>query len=384
MLEAQKHLFDLPEEVTYLNIAAQSPSFKSVTKAGIEGLTQKSLPYTITGDDYFEPVKQLKQRFAALIGASEWQRVANIPSVSYGIATIAKNITLKKGDEILLIEGQFPSNYYSWKRLADKHEASIITIGSPEASENRVEQWNQKILEAITDNTAVVAMGNIHWSNGALFHLKAIRKKTKQHNALLIIDGSQTIGAFPFSVTEIDPDAIVCAGYKWLFGPYGCAYAYYGSYFDNGTPIEENWINRLDSTNFARLTNYQEAYEPLANRYCAGQGASFIYIKMQIAALKQVLQWEANEVQEYCKAISKETVLKLQEKGCEIDNPNSRTHHLFGVKIPETADLNGIKTAFKQNDIFVSYRGNYIRLSCHLFNTEADFDKLYNHLSPHL
>ncbi|AUC81694.1 aminotransferase class V-fold PLP-dependent enzyme [Lacinutrix sp. Bg11-31] len=367
-LQHQKHLFDIPEDITYLNTAAQSPAFKSIYEAGLEGLKQKNRPYTITGKDYFEPVTELKKLFAKLVDVNDYNRIATMPSVSYGIATVANNITLNKGDEIIVIGEQFPSNYYSWKNLADKYNATIKTI-----SPIKGEEWSTSVLNAITNKTAVVAMGNIHWSNGSLFDLKAISKKTKQHKALLIIDGSQSVGALPFSVKEIQPDALICAGYKWLFGPYGCAYAYFGEHFDNGTPLEENWANRLDSDNFADLTNYQPEYKPLASRYQVGESGNFIYVKMQIAALKQIIEWTPKAIQEYCKTISAEAVKELKILGCKIEDDNYRTHHLFGIKLPEGLDINVLKQVLKEQNIFVSFRGNYIRVSCHLFNTAHDF-----------
>ncbi|MCB0398693.1 MAG: aminotransferase class V-fold PLP-dependent enzyme [Winogradskyella sp.] len=377
-----KELFDLPNDITYLNIAAQSPIFNSIYEAGIEGLQQKLHPHTIGISDYFEPVKELKLQFAKLIGASDYNRIANIPSVSYGMASVANNIRLDKGSEIIVVDEQFPSNIYSWHRLAERCNAKIVTISAPDTKINRVQKWNEEILNAINENTGLVAMGHIHWSNGALFNLKAIRKKTKENNALLVIDGSQTIGAFPFSVSEIEPDALICAGYKWLFGPYGCAYGYYGSYFDNGIPIEENWSNRFNSENFAGLTAYETGYKPLANRYAAGEGGSFIYVKMQNAALKGVLQWQPEQIQEHCKRISEETISKLREKGCYIDDDNQRTHHLFGIKLPEGKNIELIKSALNQHKIYVSYRGDYIRISSHIYNTKDEFDKFYDVISP--
>ena len=378
-LQNQKHLFDIPEDITYLNIASQSPAFKSIYEAGLEGLKQKNRPHTITGSDYFEPVVELKKLFAELVDVKDYNRIATIPSVSYGIATVANNIVLKEGDEILVIEEQFPSNVYSWQKLAKKHNATIKT-----ANQSEEKKWNTSILNAITDKTAVVAMGNIHWSNGNLFDLKAISKKTKEHNALLIIDGSQSVGALPFSVNEIQPDALICAGYKWLFGPYGCAYAYYGEYFDNGNPIEENWANRLNSTNFAGLTSYESQYEPLANRYQVGESGNFIYVKMQIAALKQIIEWTPKAIQEYCKDISAEAVKELRKLGCKIEDDDKRTHHLFGIKLPENIDINTLKQDLASNNIYVSFRGKYIRVSCHLFNTPKDLNALINSLIKHI
>lgn len=383
-LQNQKHLFDLPEDITYLNIASQSPAFKSIYEAGLDGLKEKSRPYKIVGASYFEPVIEFKKLFAQLIEEDDYNRIAALPSVSYGMATVTNNIVLKENDEILVVDEQFPSNYYSWQKLAKKYNAKIITVSAQNTDVNNVKSWNQHILEAITEKTAVVAMGNIHWSNGSLFNLKAISKKAKQHQSLLIIDGSQSIGALPFSVKDIQPDAVICAGYKWLFGPYGCAYGYFGKHFDNGNPIEENWSNRLNSENFAGLTNYQPEYKPFANRYSSGESASFIYAKMQIAALKQVIAWTPKAIQEYCKNISAEAVKELKTLGCKIEDDNYRTHHLFGIKLPETLNVDALKKDLFSKNIFVSFRGNYIRISCHLFNTSEDFKPLISCLSSHL
>ena len=377
-MQHQKHLFTIPDDITYLNIASQSPSFIAVEQAGISGVLEKSHPYKITTESYFEPVKALKKLFATLIEVNDYNRIANIPSASYGMATVANNVVLQKDDEILLVESQFPSNYYIWEKLAQKFEAKLKIIEMPKITENRGKNWNTAIVNAISEKTALVAIGNIHWANGTLFDLKNIRKKTKEHHSLLIIDGSQSIGAFPFSVKEIQPDALICAGYKWLFGPYGSGYAYFGKYFDNGKPLEENWTNRLDSENMSALTSYQPKYKPLANRYSVGEHANFIHIKMQIAALKQVIEWTPEAIQEYCKAITVDAVKKLKALGCFIEDDDFRTHHLFGVELPKNLDIDLLKSKLTNHKIFISFRGNYIRLSCHVYNTKADFQKLIN------
>jgi selenocysteine lyase/cysteine desulfurase len=140
-LKNQKHQFDIPDDITYLNIAAQSPAFKSIYEAGLEGLKQKSRPYKIQGSDYFEPVTELKKLFAKLIDADDYNSIASLPSVSYGMATIANNIVLNEGDEILVIDEQFPSNMYSWQKLAKTYNAKIVVIEAPETTE----QWNQNV-----------------------------------------------------------------------------------------------------------------------------------------------------------------------------------------------------------------------------------------------
>ncbi|CAM1340331.1 aminotransferase class V-fold PLP-dependent enzyme [Tenacibaculum amylolyticum] len=375
-LQHQKQLFTLPENITYLNIASLSPSFKSIEEAGIKAVKEKSTPHLIPSTNFFEPVIELKKLFTKLIHADNYNRIANIPSVSYGLATVANNTQLKEGDEILLVEGQFPSNYYVWDTLAKKYNAVIKIAEQPENKIGKGKLWNETILNSISDKTAVIALGNIHWANGTIFDLKAIRKKATLHNALLIIDGSQSVGALPFSIKEIQPDALICAGYKWLFGPYGCGYAYFGSKFDNGTPIEENWSNRLNSEDFSRLTNYQSQYKPLANRYSVGEHGSFIYVQMQIAAIKQLLQWNPEDIQNYCLSITASSIERLRNAGCFIEENTYRAKHLFGVEIPKSVNLQSLKDKLSKENIFVSFRGNYIRISCHLYNTENEIIKL--------
>ena len=171
-------------------------------------------------------------------------------------------------------------------------------------------------------------------------------------------------------------DALVCTGYKWLFGPYGCAYAYYGDYFYEGKPIEQYWSIRLGSEYLANLTQYQSEYKPLAQRYAPGESASFIFLKMQAAALKEILNINAQNLQDYCHSISKNALEKFKELGFYSDARELRAKHLFGIKIPKSVDLERLKHLLKTANITVAFRGDYIRVSCHLFNTKAHFKKL--------
>ena len=375
-IDDQNRKFEIPEDVIYLNTAYMSPLLKDVAQEGKAAIDQKSRPYTIVSNDFFEPVTQLKELFAQLIGCDEAQRICMISSASYGIATVVNNISLNKGDEILVLEDQFPSNVYSWQRLAQDSGAELKIIAKPRSTRETGKVWNEKIIDSITERTAVVSMSHTHWADGTLFDLKAIRQKTNKHNALLIIDGTQSIGAFPFSVSEIKPDALICSGYKWLLGPYSSGLAYFGPYFDRGIPIEENWANRLNSENFAGLTKYEEQYKPFANRYNVGEQANFIAVPMLISAIRQLLDWTPEAIQEYCKSISEDALEVLSSIDCVIESPEYRGHHLFGIKLPKTISLIRLQEEFKKRNIYVSVRGDYVRVSLHLFNTKQDIQSL--------
>ena len=144
--------------------------------------------------------------------------------------------------------------------MADETSATIKIIAPPKEVSNKGLIWNKNIIDAIDENTIAVSVGNVHWADGTLFDLKRIRNKATENNALLVIDGTQSVGALPFDIQEIQPDVLICAAYKWLLGSYSFGVAYFGEKFDNGTPIEENWINRLNSHQFENLVNYQPEY----------------------------------------------------------------------------------------------------------------------------
>jgi len=124
----------------------------------------------------------------------------------------------------------------------------------------------------------------VHWTDGTRFDLVAIGRAARRVGAAFVVDGTQSVGALPFDVREIQPDALVCAGYKWLLGPYAMGAAYFGPRYDAGDPIEENWITRRGSDDFQRLVAYQDEYAPGAIRYDVGERSNFILLPMFIAA----------------------------------------------------------------------------------------------------
>jgi len=291
-LSCQKDLFDIPEEVSYLNCAYQGPLMKHIEQVGFDAISKRTKPYQYTVEDFFKPVEALQKAFSKLVGCADFERIAVIPSVSYGIANVVKNIRLKDKKSIVLLGEQFPSNFYPWQRLAEEQDGQLKIVEAPKDNENRAKIWNERLLEAIDEDTAVVALGSIHWADGSLIDLQSVRDKSTKYGALMIVDGTQSVGAMPINVDQLKPDALICAGYKWLLGPYGTALAYYGPAFDDGKPIEENWINRLKSEDFQALVIYNDQYKPKAARYSVGQNSNFFHVPMLLMAIEQILEWQ--------------------------------------------------------------------------------------------
>lgn len=376
MIRNQRAKFSLPKNTTYLNCAYMSPLLKKVEQTGIKAMAEKRNPALISATDFFTNTEILRKEFARLIKANDPKRIVVIPSVSYGIANVVNNLKVDASESIIVAAEQFPSNYYPWQRLSMDTGCKIKAIQPPTEFLQRGKRWNEMILEGIDRKTRVVAIGNVHWADGTLFDLQAIRTRTKEVGALLVIDGTQSVGALPFDVNLVQPDALVCAGYKWLMGPYAIGLAYYGEYFNDGKPVEESWINRIDSEDFTGLVNYQSKYQPGALRYEVGEHSNFILVPMLLEAIRQINEWQPENIQQYCAKITRQPIQQLRESGFWIEDERYRGHHLFGIRIPKTLQVDTIKSLLKKNKISVSFRGDSIRVAPHLYNTEDELLKL--------
>ncbi|MYD71771.1 MAG: aminotransferase class V-fold PLP-dependent enzyme [Acidobacteria bacterium] len=371
-----RSLFSLPPESHYLNCAFMAPASKRVAAAGRQALERIEAPARLGIADFFEPSSRVRQLFAQIIGASDPDRVAIIPSVSYAMATIARNTPLAPGQTVVVVEEQFPSVVYTWRRACSEAGATLRTVAAPETAGSRAEAWNTALLDAIDERTAVVAIPELHWTDGARFDLAAVGARARAVGARLVIDGTQSVGALPLDVGRIRPDAVACAGYKWLTGPYSVGAAWYGPAFDGGTPIEENWITRPDSDHFNELVNYRDDYRPDAIRYDVGERSNFVLLPMFEAALEQVRDWKPETVAAHTRALTDRVVPRLRELGCRIEDERWRAGHLLGVRLPAGTDIPQLGHSLAERNVSVSLRGGAIRIAPHLYNDAADLDVL--------
>lgn len=371
----QRERFSLPDGCHYLNCAYMSPLSRRVQEAGIAGVRRKAVPAEIRSEDFFTDCEQVRRLFAALVGATDPNRVAIIPAVSYGLATVARNTPVSRGQNVVTVHHQFPSNVHVWRR-ACAEGADLRVIAPPTAGRDRVQRWNDAILDAIDRDTAIVALGPLHWTDGTRIDLSRIGDRAREVDAAFVVDGTQAVGAEPFDVEEIRPDALVCAAYKWLTGPYSIGAAYFGPRYDEGVPLEETWQGRVGSEDFAGLVDQSDAYRPGAVRYDVGETANFVLVPMFIAALEQLLEWGVANLQGYVRALTRELFEggTLERLGVEVAGPHGE--HLFGLRLPEDSDVKRVQAGLRERDVFVSVRGSVIRVSPHVYNDAEDIDAL--------
>jgi selenocysteine lyase/cysteine desulfurase len=377
ILENQRELFEIPEGVAYLNCAYMSPQLRSAREVGERAVARKSRPWEITPDDFFEDVEKSRALFARLVGA-EADGVALIPSVSYGIAVAAANVKVESGEDILILEDQFPSNVYSWRELAARKEAKVVTVPRPPDHD-----WTSAVLGHLGENTAVVAVPNCHWTDGSLLELRRIGGRAREVGAALVVDGIQSLGAHPFDVAEVGPDFLVASAYKWLLGPYGVGFLYVGEDYREGAPIEHNWINRRGSENFSGLVGYEDAFQPGARRYDVGERSNFVLLPMATEALRQILDWGVENVSETVGTLTDAIEEEAKKRGIEAIPAQRRARHMVGLKLGSHAPQD-LAARLAREGVFVSVRGESVRLSPHLYNTAEEVDRLFAALAEAL
>lgn len=379
----QKHLFELPDDIHYLNGAYMSPNLISVRAAGTAAVQRKSNPLTIKESDFFEPAEELKTLFGQLINASALQ-IAIIPSASYGLMSAISNVPCGKGQHALVVSEEFPSDYLALQRWCSKNEAELKILSPPKEREGRTVKWTQQIVEAINDDTALLVMSSIHWMDGTLFDLEVIGSRCKETDTIFIVDGTQSVGALPIDVKKFNIHSLVCAGYKWLMGPYSLGLAYYSERFNDGKPIEESWMNRGDASDFSTLTKYPEEYSPGAGRYNVGEFSNFITLPMLKVAIEQILAWKPENIQQYCKELMQPLFTCLQVNDIPTEKPENIASHLVGVYLPERVNMEALMSELKLNKIYVSARGRSVRVSPHVYNTKYDVEAFLGIFQKHL
>jgi selenocysteine lyase/cysteine desulfurase len=380
MSDSKRHLFSLPEGEHYLNCAYLGPLGKPVEEAAIQALIRRRDPTQIRAEDFFNDADRARELFARLIHAPDPSRVALIPSASYGIATVVKNTELRAEQNVVIAQAQFPSNVYGWRRLCADTGAELRTVQPPHGSPRRGEEWSARLLEAIDGGTALVALDSVHWADGTFFDLERIGERAREVGAMLVIDGSQSVGALPFDVGKVRPDALVCVSYKHLLGPYALSTMWLGPRFDGGRPLEETWLGRSGSEDFSGLVDYQNEYQPGAVRYDMGERSAFVLMQMLIAALEMIQSWGPEFVQRYCRGLMADAVEEARGMGYVVEDEAWRGWHMFGLRLPESVDPARLAGLLRERRVAVSVRGDAVRVAPNVYNEPADVDALMDAL----
>lgn len=371
VLPVQRHLFDMPDDVAFLNCAYMSPLPKASVLAGERGLRRKLNPWTLAPSDFFTGSEAVRALFAQLINAHA-DDIAFTPAVSYGMAQAAANIPLKATQTIVTLAEQFPSNVYPWMDLAQRTGARFVTVPRPADDD-----WTAALLATIDPSTGVVAVPNCHWTDGGLIDLVAVGAACRRVGAVLCIDGAQSVGALPFDVKRIDPDYLVVPCYKWLLGPYSFGFLYVAPRHQGGRPIEHDWIARLNSEDFAGLVNYQPQFQAGARRFDVGERSNFALMPVAQASLKLIADWIVPRILTTLALRTNKIAQRARDDfGIDSVPADRRAGHYLGLRFRGGVPPD-LTAQLAAKNVYVSVRGSAMRVTPHLWTTDEDVERLF-------
>lgn len=373
-LPCQRHLFDIPQEIAYFDCATISPLLLGAHVASCNGQRRELRPWTIRPDDWFADAEAIRY-FASRLVSCTPEEIAVIPGATYGIAIAAANVRVAKGQEILILSGQHTANAHSWRRVAQDTGAAIREIHRSQGID-----WTRAVLEAISPATALAALPHVHSTDGSPLDLVVIGKALRAHGAALVVDATHSLGARVFDVRSIQPDFMVAGGYKWLLGPYGTGLMYVAPPYHAGKSIEEPGLNRLGSENFEGNLALADAYKPGARRYDVASKGNFGLLPGLRSALEQLEQWSVPSVERTLISMTKQIADRLQglaESGIQEINAQS---HYVGVKVAAQR-RNNLTESLAHAGIHASVRGEWLRVTPHVYNSQHDIDRLIDVVS---
>lgn len=366
------------EDVAYLNIANQGPLPLASARAAQAGIESKKLPHQISDSLYFDLPDRVREKIAALIGASP-DEIALTTGASSGMAAVAAGIDWQPGDEVLIGSKEFPAHFATWLPYQQAGKLTVRVV----APSNRFISAEDYIAQ-IGPRTRLVSASLVRFDNGSMLDASRVAKACHAANAALLLDMSQCAAAMPISMRGLGADFAVSSAYKWLLGPYGTGFFW----------VSRNWIPRLASGPFywMALEGARDFHSlPLDNlrmtssarRWDSAETASFIQLAALDASLDLLSRVGTAAIAKHNDSLITEIIERLPLDSCVLASPAERERRgpyvCVAARKPEkTREL---YAKLREAQIIVSLRENALRISSHLYNTSEHVDRLIKVLS---
>jgi selenocysteine lyase/cysteine desulfurase len=383
MLQSKRHLFALPTDVTFFNAAAWSPLPLSTVEQGKAGVEIKSRPWDMpAGFDHGEFAKA-RAAAAEVIKASP-EDIALISSVGYGVSTAAKILKLPSGSRVLTLADDHSAPVLEWMTREDAEPLKVEAIDPGHDGD-----WTSAVLEALSDPSqappALLSISSIHWADGGLIDLDQVQREARKHGTKLLVDATHAVGVMPLNMVELDPDFLVFPTYKWLLGPYGRAFLYVAKRHQDAVPLEQTSYARKrvvaeDNHHFTDLD-----YITGAQRFDMGERDFFISLGMATHSINLIQSWGIDNIREEIRSLTDriEAGLREQEVPVTMLDRHFRAPHILSLGFPNGMPEN-FEAILQHDRVFAAPRLGRLRISPHVYNNEADCDRLVEILAKTL
>ncbi len=363
-LACQRHLFEVPADVAYLDAAAWTALPRAVREAGEAGMRVKSLPWAHPRSEVPPWTERARSAAAGLIGAQA-DAVAIVGSVAEGIAIAARAIAPVPGGRILRVAQEFPSLCLAFDRVAA--ETGMVVEAVPRPADG---DWTAALLAAIArpgaPPLAVATLTPLHWADGTVIDLDRLAPAVRAAGAALVVDATQAVGAVSIDVARLKPDFLAFPTYKWVLGPYSLAFLYAAARRQDGLPLAETIGNRPPASG--------------ARRYDRGECHDPVGLPMAATGLELVAAWGVPAIAGRLRWLTDRLADGAEALGLAVPPRALRCPHILGVAVPGT-DADALVARLRGRNVFVSARLGRLRISPHVWVDEADLSRVLSALA---
>lgn len=372
--EKARTYFPHTENTIYFNSASYGPFSTLVRDALVDNIHLRLSAERDDSHDAFYVRDLLRKDYAGLIGAKK-SEVGLSMNTSFGLNIAAFGLPLKKGDEVLLSDIEFPALVYCFRKAAEERGLKIKFI---ESKEFRFDIDN--LQEAITKKTRVLALSYVQFFNGFKNDLAAISEICKAHGIYFVVDGIQGTGVEPINVVKSGIDIFSSGAQKWLLSPQGCGFFYLSDEIrDKLKHSFMSWLGVDWKVTFTDLFRYDLPFFDTSERFELGYYAVLNLLGMK-ASVELFKDLKVSNIQKHNHGLIDRLVEYLKYNSYyKITSSLTKKHRssIFTFTCDDYKDLH--RELIKRRIICVQREGS-IRLSVHLFNNESDINRLIEEL----
>lgn len=368
--------FSLKPPHVWLNVASEGPLPKKANEALQEAIEWKSAVHLLTVAKFQQVPLKLKETIARLIHVDKDDVILG-NSATYGLHLLSNGLEFKAGDEIILLQNDFPTDILPWLSLQQKG----VIVHQLKAADHILTPDVIKI--AITRRTKLVCLPLIHSFTGFKHDAKAIGQICRSQDVLFVLNLSQAAGAFEIDLSQWEVDALVCAGYKWLLGPYGTGFCWIRKQVREQLNYPQNyWISLMDeaSLNAEGPLNLKDDHS--ARRYDVFGTANFFNYVPWRASIEYLLSIGLDRVHQHNQALVDQLVDGL-EGSFDLISPRKvkeRTNIVvFSHKDPSRNSR--LFEFLKTQGFYLALWKNKLRASPHIYNTPQQIESLLFNLN---
>lgn len=381
MLGSQREQFDVPRDICYLNSASYSPLPLRTLEAGRAAVGRKGRPWTLDADFARGQHERTRTAAARLINTDPAD-IALIPSISYGVATAAKGLTIARGCRVIVLENDHSSPVLEWHHRAEAQGFAVETVRQPANGD-----WTAAVLAVIERSGAppvgLASISSVHWSDGGLLDLEHVAAALRRHGGMFLIDATQSAGVLPMDVKRLDPDFVLFPTYKWLIGPYGRAFLYVAKRHQDRIPLEQTAAARRNVRAENEIYFTDLAYVGDARRFDMGERDHFISLEMAAIGMEMVADWGAAAIAERLAMLTDRIEERVRGFGVTVLERRMRAPHILCLGFKDGMPK-GLIEGLAADGVYVAARLGRLRVSPHVFNDDADIERFVAALARRL